>query len=414
MLVFACEFTMIHLLSKMPKRRRQMFLLLSVMVVVTLLVIGVSGAMRSDIEGLYLLKESGGRGVELATALYLGEEGRLINGFDLPGNDPLGDNIVLGKKRLDLVWHAGVGHGYLSNHLGDGTVLVTNFSRYRDSEGLETHGLFIGGASPGALRADSPDHLNSSGMTWFDGKRWNHIWCNTNEGIGSTVSLKGFAPSAWTYLGSRIEMEDEQRVVVSSSHEVRIDNVPLQIARTIEARAGEPYLRLQVKITNVGSASSHYFYYYGDEPWVGDFGSSRGDVGWTQDRLVEYETLVDPKSQTFAGMVDHGSDAIGEGHSYRHVANFIDWRGPDRPDIVFFANHSDGFSRNPRLRVPLQGDSRSIGMYWGPRMLAPGQSQLFTLTVGMAELNPTTGMPRLPATVSFLPEVSSAGSLSRK
>lgn len=391
---------MINISSEMGGIRRRIFLILSIAVITALLAVGINISLNNDIEGLYLLKGSGGQGVELAAALYLGEEGRLIAGFDLPGNDPLGDGIVAGEKRLDLVWHEGVGHGYLSNHLGDGTVLLTNFSRYRDSEEQVTHGLFIGGASPAALRADSPDHLNNSGMTWFDGKGWNHIWCNTNEGIGSTASLKGFAPSAWSYLGSRIVMQNEQHIVVSSSHEVRIDNVPLHIKRTIEARAGEPYLKLQVQITNVGSAPSHYFYYYGDEPWLGDFGSSRGDIGWTQDRLIEHETFIDPKKQSFAGMVDYGNAAIGEGHNFRHVANFIDWSGPDRPDIVFFANRFDGFAHDPRLRMPLQGDARSIGMYWGPRTLAAGQSQTIALTIGMAEHDRGTGMPRIPTTVT--------------
>ena len=80
-------------------------------------------------------------------------------------------------------------------------------------------------------------------------------------------------------------------------------------------------------------------------------------------------------------MADYGSSALGEGHNFGHAANFIAWLGPDKPDIVFFANHYDGFAHDPQVRVPLQGDGRSIGMYWGPRTLTPGQNQLFTLAI---------------------------------
>lgn len=38
-----------------------------------------------------------------------------------------------------------------------------------------------------------------------------------------------------------------------------------------------PELNLTVRIFNPGSGVVNYYYSYGDEPWLGDFGSAAGD-----------------------------------------------------------------------------------------------------------------------------------------
>lgn len=360
--------------------------------------IWIKYSFHHHMAGLYLLKGTKGKTLEFSNDLFLGEEDLVISRIDFDGAyRAVTTNRSADRPRLEIKWDAVDGHGFVLNHLGEGRELVTNFSRYRDSEGEHTHGLFIGGAVPLSVRSDSENKQNDSGMTFFDGESWQHIWCNTNEGIGSTVTPKRYGPSAWEYLGSRIITKSSERLVLSSRHRVPVDGVPLQIDRTTTFAAGEPYMLLTVKITNTGQRPSQYFYYYGDEPWLGDFGGSAGDVGWTGEQIHQYETTLDPKTVSFAGMADYGSDLLGEGHRFSHVANFIEWLGPDRPDVVFFANQYDGFAHPPEVKVPLQGDARSIGMYWGPRQLAPGQSQVFSLAIGMAASDQLTGRPRKPA-----------------
>jgi hypothetical protein len=234
-------------------------------------------------------------------------------------------------------------------------------------------------------------------MAYYDGEKWQHIWWNTNEGIGSLVNYQNsFAPSAWTFLGSRVLERSSEHLVLSSLHEVVIDQVPLRIERTVDFAAGETYFHLRNRITNIGATAVSYYYYYGDEPWIGDFGSSSGDIGWVADRTVEYEERIDPQRYYFAGMVDLGSNAGGEGRNYSHAANFIAWLGPNRPNTVFFANSAEGFNHPATVRIPLRGDARSIGMFWGPRLLLPGESQTITLVIGMAERNPGGDLPTLP------------------
>lgn len=356
----------------------------------------VECSFSRDMEGLYLLKGTGSRPFRLCNTLYLGEEELLIAGYDLIEAQPVRVTTSgKGTPHLEVDWNADEGVGSLRNTLADGTLLVTNFSRYRDSQDAHTAGLFIGGALPWSLHSESPGQKNDSGMTWYDGRRWQHIWCNTNEGIGSTVTPERYPPSTWKYLGSRIVSQADDAVVIGSSHAVTIDGVPYHIERLIEATAGEPYLDLQVSITNVGGRTGSYFYYYGDEPWLGDYGSSVGDIGWVSDRLVEYEDLVDPQQNSFAGMIDYGSRVLGEERKRQPVANFIEWLGPNRPDLVFFANQYDGFSHDRAVRVPLHGDSRSLGLLWF-RGLAPGQTETIALAIGMAGIDAATGLPRKP------------------
>jgi hypothetical protein len=382
------------------KARHKLFIC-SVAALVLLAVTGLAFihfSFRGHLEGLYLLKGQSSNSFLIADDVYLGEEEVLVAGLSFTRlHNLLRAHSNYGRPHLEVDWDEADGIGSVSNYLGGDKVLMTNFSRYIDSGKQLTHGLFVGGALPEAL-LDADE--NNSGMSYFDGQHWSHIWCNTNEGIGSTVSSHRYPPSSWRFLGSRIVSQSADHIVLSSAHEIDVDGVLLRMERTVEMTAGEPDLNLTVKISNSGNGVGRYFYYYGDEPWLGDFGSASGDVGWVDGRLVEDEETIDPKTVAYAGMADYGSSALGEGHNFGHAANFIEWLGPDKPDTVFFANRYDGFNHDPRARVLLQGDGRSIGMYWGPRTLTSGQTQVFELAIGMAEQNPANGMPRIPASVS--------------
>ena len=362
--------------------------------------------------GLYLLKGQGGGSLRITDDVYLGEEEQVLAGIDFEWlHNLLQARSDQDRPHLQLTWNEADGQGYVRNYLGADKILMTSFSRYRDSDNRYTHGLFIGGAFPDAILDGSK---NNSGMSYFDGQNWSHIWCNTNEGIGSTVTPHRYSPSEWRFLGSRIVSQSDEHLVLTSDHEIEVDGVLLQMQRRVEMTAGVPDLNLTVRIFNPGNGIGRYFYYYGDEPWLGDFGSASGDIGWVDGRMIEYEETIDPKTVSAAGMADFGSSVLGEGHDFGHAANFISWLGPDKPDIVFFANQYDGFAHDPQVRVPLQGDGRSIGMYWGPRTLTPGQNQLFTLAIGMAEQNPATGMPRIPTTVLTAPAVLAVTTPLRK
>lgn len=350
-------------------------------------------------EGVFLLRGLNGAWLELRDDVLLGDEGRVVAGIGFHPRPVMALQEHLAQEEdvfLEFAWDEEQGYGYVVNHLGGGRALLTNLARYIDSDGQITRGLFVGGGVPESLHLDSPGRGNDTGMAYFDGRRWSHIWCNTNEGIGS-VAFGGsrFAPSGWEFLGSRIEQATDKELVLVSRHAVNIDGLPLQVDRRARFVAGQPYFELDITLVNAGKSPGQYFYLYSDEPWVGDYGGATGDIGWVPGRLISYEETIDPQIYSSAGMVDYGNAAIGERPQSR-VANFIEWGRGTRPDRVYFANQFEGFEHPASVLVPLAGDGRSLGLYWGPKWIRPAEKQTLSLHIGMAQLDATTGLPQKP------------------
>lgn len=388
--------------SRIAKATFLTTLFLVVLLTVLLAAAKVRLMYRHHGEGVFLLQGTKGAWLELSDDVLLGEEHRVLCGLSFNRTCVSGqtaEDPVDGEVFLEYRWNAADGYGFVVNHLGEGRILLTNLSRYIDSNNQITHGLFVGGGRPESLRPDSLWRGNDTGMAYFDGQRWSHIWCNTNEGIGSVALGNNFAPSAWDFLGSHVEKATEQALVLVSRHAVNIDGVPLQMERRATFVAGQPYFDLSISLKNIGRTPGRYYYLYSDEPWLGNYGGSAGDIGWVAGRFVHYEEVIDPRLYSSAGMIDYGNTAIGEGPQSR-VANFIEWRGLNRPDTVFFANQFDGFGHPASMLVPLSGDARSLGLYWGPKLILPGEQQVMNLTVGMAQIDAVSGYPHKPIVTS--------------
>ena len=353
--------------------------------------------VKGHFEGIFLLKGKGHYLYELRDDLYLGDTPRLIYAFNF--DDPryriahLFDRNKHEVPYLEFEWNAKDGEGYVRNYLPGGGQLVTNFSRFTDElEGAPT-GLFVGGGMPASLMEDNHAMLNKTGMAYFNGKRWFHIWCNANEALLPAQTLVPVFPSQWKFLGSEVLDSSHKKLTLSSSHEITIDNVPLRMDRVAFFKAGEPYFILSVRIKNIGNQFVSYSYLYGDEPWLGNFGSSKGNVGWTKDGLVKQVGPIDTKKHDYAGMFDYGNDLIGEGHDHTLMANFLEWRSNENLG-AYFAN-SPYEKYDPANHSPLESNGRFIGLqWWGD--LKPGDSQRYYLAIGMAGLNPKTGMPVKP------------------
>lgn len=362
------------------------------------LFINVRFNIKGHFEGLYLLRDRGAGKYEVSDHLFVGEGKLLMYGGDLtPLQKRLFAKIMpdhgSGRPHLHCEWNPHDGSGLVSQHFSNGTSLVTYFGRYLDGD-EEVHGLFVGGGLPETVATDTNYNMSNSGMTFGDGKRWYHIWCSVNEGVGPANSETVFTPSRWKFLGSRVESRSDSRVVITSSHSVTINGLPLRIDRRASFAAGETYFNLEIRLTNRGGAPLIYQYYYGDEPWVGYYGTSLGDSGWVEDRLITHEEVVDTGRYGYAGMVDSGNRAIGEEPVYSNLANFIEWFGEERP-LVFFAN--SGSPPKPGNRTPLESNERYIGLEWA-RALAPGESATIRLAIGMAGYDRKTGLPVKPAT----------------
>lgn len=355
--------------------------------------------IKGNFEGIYLLRDRIAGKYEVTDDLFVGEGKALVYGkdFTLVQQDVISRYMSSQRDdcpHLRCEWNPRDGSGRVSQSFPNGTSLVTYFGRYLDGD-EEVHGLFVGGGMPDTVASDMNYNMNNSGMTFGDGKRWYHIWCSVNEGIGPPYSGDMLTPSRWKFLGSQVESRSDSRVVISSSHSVVISTVPVRIDRRATFRAGETYFTLEISITNQGSSPVVYEYNYGDEPWVGYYGTSLGDVGWVRDRLMNYEEVVDSSRYNYAGIVDRGNPVIGEKPIYTNLANFIEWFGSERP-FVYIANEG-GKPPLPGKKIPLESNERFIGLEW-ERTLQPGETAKIRLAIGMATFDPKLGVPVKPAT----------------
>jgi hypothetical protein len=381
--------------------RKRRFLLTGLAVVLPVLLIFFA-TVRIDIkghfDGLFLLKGTHGWRYELQDDLYVGDGDRIIYSIDF--DDPrfrISRSLHRrnpGTPYLYYEWDANDGSGFVRNFLRDGTQLLTCFGRFRDDDRQRVHGLFVGGGLPESIIPGDNVYMNNTGMAYYDTNRWYHVWCNVNEGFISPLDNRPYTPSSWRFLGSKVLDESDQTLVIASSHELILDGNPLRIDRYVYLDAGDTYFTLTLKITNTGIKPARYVYVYGDEPWVGNYGTSAGNVGWVKDRLIKYEEVLDTTKYSWAGIFDYGNDAIGEEHNYTLTANFLEWLGEEKP-TVYFSNDTEIHERAGR-KVPLASDARFIGLQWGPRVILPGESVYYHLAVGMAGHDPKTGFPVKP------------------
>ncbi len=370
-------------------------------VVICLLKVRISN--KEDFEGIFVLKGNSGYWLELTDDLFPEEVDRLIWGKPCIWFKKA---IIFGICPSPLTpctsfeWNKVSGRGFIKTEYPDGNKLLICLGRFINSANdLPTRGLFIGGNLP----AGDPDsqifNRDESGMAYYDGTRYFHIWCNVNEVIyAADQSMRPIYPSAWDFRGSRVLESGKSGVTLQSSHRAVTNRGSFDIVKTLFYHTGDTFFTLVTQITNSGDSPASYIYSYGDEPWLGNFGTSGGNIGWLKDRLVLNELWIDTSTNTFAGMFDYGNSNIGELHAnYTRKANFIEWQSDCRPERAFFSNTNSipVFSDKTPLDSP---NNRFIGLRWGPRTLAPGQSFDFTLAIGMAGNHPESGFPVKPAT----------------
>jgi hypothetical protein len=295
---------------------------------------------------------------------------------------------IAGVPLIELTWSEKYGDGVIKEFRPDGTRFILVLSRFIEPDSL-SRGLFIGGDLPlGDYDNLHDKSRNNTGMAYFDGKKWQHIWCSINEGIRiNGISLPVVEPPRWKYLGSRVLKSSYSEVMLESSHvfkALRDDSTPVELLmkRTIYKRVGDDYILLKIKYTNAARTPVTFLQAFGDEPWVGDFArGSQGNVGWTRDSLYGRADYVDPHKYKFAGQWDYGNEDAGERPgTYSGFADFVEWVS-NTPDAVYFSNH---FDLPNKQHVPLDSrDDRTINLLWY-RTLKPGQSETIVLALGMA------------------------------
>lgn len=348
----------------------------------------------SSNSAVYFLKSNTGL-IEIKRDLFFEDADRLLFMFD--ANQMLnylmrGLAIAKGKPVLELSWNSGSGVGDIKQFRSDGTMISLSFSRFKADSG-EQHGLFLGGDLPYGDGSRSRNR-NNSGFGYYDGTSWSHIWCASNEGLHIARTNQSVLPPMWKYSGSRVIKNTQEEIILESEHEVDIDGTRIKMTRDVALRAEEDYFLMRIRITNPNYNPFTYSYAYGDEPWVGNYGTSDGDVGWYDRGVIQYEKFISPLQHKYAGYWDYGNEAAGEKHLYTGSANFIEWISPT-PSYVFFSNTLDDCCKE--LSPLSSKNNRVLNIVWFNQTLMPGESRDHIFAVGMAKVDPATGFPKKPA-----------------
>lgn len=358
-------------------RRRTRVALAAVLAVVLTVVATTRMTFRGRLYGLYLLESEFGRPFELKDDLMLGDGPRLIAGVSFSALRELLSRSNGQVPRLDVEWDEEDGGGFITNYLDDGRALQTVFGRYVDDEGRNPQGVFVGGA---VAEVASGVVQNQSGMALRDARGWHHIWCNVNELLVLTATGRVVFPGEWKFLGSRLLANDPRRAVIQSEHEVKVSGVHLRMERFGYFKAGSPWFRLGINIVNLGEEPVPLSFGYGDEPWVGEFGSAEGNIGWTDGRIAPTVSWIDMRTSQWGGILD---TRFG-------LANFVSWVG-SAPDLAYFGNHP-GTPSVAEFGEPLASNEVFIGLEWRNRRIDAGETLSLRLTLGLA----TTGADGLP------------------
>jgi len=335
--------------------------------------------LTSSNSAIYFLRGKTG-GIEVSRDILLEDADRLIFMIDLNSLiDRLMMSTALAKKSpvLELTWDEKSGRGIIKEFIPGGKMLSISFSRY-DSDIDTPKGLFMGGDLPYGDAKRSEDG-SSSGFGYFDGKIWNHIWCTTNEAVFLRDSERLILPPHWEFLGSRIIKSTSEEVIIESLHRVHLGEGYLMMRRLVSYKAGAGYYILNVRLMNKTSQILTYLYSWGDEPWVGRYGSSDGDIGWYEGGEIKTERIISPTRYSYAGFWDKGNDLVGEGKTYTGYANFVQWH--TTPSYVFFSNDPNSCCS---ADIPLMSKSnRVIGIVWDGHLM-PDEDKEYVLAVGMA------------------------------
>jgi len=268
---------------------------------------------------------------------------------------------------------------------------VAEIHLHRGFEGY-TGGLVLGSMDGPAYRYWPP------GATGEDDAV--SIWCAQDESFvvdgaeltyGWSENLgRGTDGTPLSYLGGELLEQTPGHLLLTSRHA----GGPLAVTRWLQVRP-DGTLLMRVDATNLRDTPLTFDLWSGEDPWVGTYGSARGDVGWIPGELVIAERAVTPAQARCLGVVDPDEQAAG-----RPAANAF-CLGPDAPapDHVLFAN---AFAHDPAELDPDRpldgGTSTAFNVGWVGVTLPPGASWSTSYSLGMANVA-APGEPPGPPTV---------------
>ena len=246
------------------------------------------------------------------------------------------------------------------------------------------------GRDLGAGRDLDADRDLGAGRDLDAGVEWTYGW---SENLG-----KGPDGQRLEYVRGEIVAAGPDRVTLRSENAGGC-YVVTKVATT---RAEAPFWVVATRVTNRCDHPVRFDLFTGDDPWIGTYRSSEGDVGWVPGALVRRETAFARGEFQAGGFYDLGNAAAGEAEgAFSGQANFIalDPATP-LPDVALFANR---FAHRPEEIAPARPlDNRSmtaLNLGWLGRRLGPGEGFTFAMALGLATVGEPPAVPQ-PAEVT--------------
>jgi hypothetical protein len=300
------------------------------------------------------------------------------------------------RPHFEVGWSPSTGRGQVVEHLANGDTLSTCFHCAYPGY---TGGLVIG-------------NLSASGMAFHPrepirGYSEINVFCAQDESIwdldedaeytyGWSENF-GDGPDgkALKYQGGKIIEHDDRHVVLASENEMGCYHVS-KIALT---HANWRYWIIATRVQNRCGHAVRFHFHSGDDPWLGRYASSDGDVGWTPDGLVHKEKGLVAGQFIAGGIYDLGNSELGQTDTgFSNQANFfaLDPSLP-LPNFTAFANRFAHEASEVDPKKPLDNKTMTaLNLGWRNRTLAPKESFTVTMALGLANTGVPGSIPQLP------------------
>lgn len=305
----------------------------------------------------------------------------------------------LSKKAHDWIdshWDINTGRGDVRQYFSDGSVIRTCFHcKYPGYTG----GLIIGnfGGSGSALYPKRA----------IRGFRMINIWCAQDESIWDR-SEKAEYTYGWSenfqpkdggkrlaYRRGRIVENNKERLVLQSENQGGC----YRVTKVAYTKPGVKWWIIATRITNICKHTINFDFYTGDDPWLGTYKSSDGDVGWTPAGLVRHEKALEKGLFSAGGFYDLGNKELGQKEGkFSNQANFflLDPATP-LPDLSLFANRFAHDKKDINPEKALNNKSlTALNLAWKKKILKPNEGLTIAMAMGLAQTSDPGSIPRLP------------------
>lgn len=238
---------------------------------------------------------------------------------------------------------------------------------------------YTGGLYPGSMNRPAVT-LYRPGLD----KKPAAIWCAQDESIWDHERQVEFSPG-WsenfghgpdgrplTFQGGRIIKKGAESVILASMNSA----LPYEVNKWMSIHS-DGMMLVRTQIRNISHTDVIFDFWSGDDPWVGDYGTSRGDVGWENRRWIKREQKINMALSRCVGIAD-----LQEGKW--DTANYMCLSAASPlPTATYFANRFAHADTDISAGTLLDSETMTaFNMGWQNISLAPNESFEISYALG--------------------------------